>query len=206
MTHTRLHIPGASWRWVLPLLLMLLGNTARAEELYFVAVFGAQKAPHRPKYTHSFAAFVKVTGEGDNIHSHAIEAFTISWLPKSLDIELGRPLPEPGVNLDLHTTLRFVLESDEKISLWGPFQIKKELFDKALAKIAELQGGTVTYKAVDSGFPSKKVSNCIHALLDLTRDCSRVRVASPLPGNPASYVITKRFEPWFIDGDKVHSW
>lgn len=171
-----------------------------------MVVFGAHKAPHRPKHTHSFATFVKVMGDGPLCDGCAVEAYTVSWLPKSLDIQLGRPNPEPGVNLDLHATLWFVLGSEAKVSQWGPFEIRKELYDRAVARVAELQSGSVEYKALDSGHPAKRVSNCIHALLDLTHDCPAVRIASPLPGDPASYAIARKFEPWFIDAGQVHSW
>ena len=68
----------------------------------------------------------------------------------------------------------------------------------AVDQIKYLESGKVQYKAVDSGHSTARVSNCIHALSDVAGG-KRLRVASPGWGEPASYLITLRFEPWILD-------
>ena len=110
-------------------------------------------------------------------------------------------LPECGRNFDLHTTLRYALGNDERVSLWGPYWIDRELYVRALRQIALLESGRVRYKAVDAGYCSDCVSNCIHAISSIAEG-HRLRIASPLWGRAASYFITWELEPWIIDCDQ----
>jgi hypothetical protein len=190
-------------RWIGAVLLLLLAGTARGDEHYYLLVFGSQRDPSQPQYTHSFGTFVKVTGGGEC--PCTLEAHTISWLPQSLEIRLARLRPECGVNLDLHPTLRYVLSEDERVSYWGPFEIERDLYCRALQQIALLDSGTVRYKAVDTGYPTDVASNCIHALTS-TVGGYRTRVLSPSWGETASSLIVRRFRPWIIDPDQEHPW
>src|SRR5438270_13790364 len=81
-------------------------STARAGEVYYVMVFGSQSRPKQLRYTHTWATFIKATGEGDDPNAYDLEYNTISWLPATLEVKVLRPWPEPGVNLDLYQTLR----------------------------------------------------------------------------------------------------
>src|SRR5947209_13374239 len=94
---------------------LLWAAPARADEYYFVVIFGAESVPKQPRYTHSWATFVKATGCGPDLNTFRLEAFTISWMPATLDIRPLALLPEPGVNLDLHTSLRYVLSQREEV-------------------------------------------------------------------------------------------
>src|SRR5262249_21756684 len=163
----------------------------------------AQTVPANPRYSHSFAEFIKVTdcGSGPSVLTH----HRISWLPQSLDIRLFTLCPEPGVNLGLYTTLRYVLDNGERVSMWGPYRIEKDLYDRAMARIQELESGNVQYKAVDSGYSPARVSNCIHAIGEIVGG-ARVRVASPGWGETASYALLLRMERWILDDRKEHPW
>jgi hypothetical protein len=110
-------------------------------------MLASQTVPADPRYSHSFAEFVKVTscGSGPSVLRH----HHISWLPHSLVIRLFTLFPEPGVNLGLHATLHYALDNGERVSLWGPYRIEKELYDQAMARIGEFESGSVQYKAVD---------------------------------------------------------
>jgi hypothetical protein len=134
-----------------------------------------------------------------------VEAHTISWLPATLYIRMPALLPEKGHNFELHTTIRHVLEDCERVSLWGPYRIEPDLYCKALRQIELLESGQVLYKANDAGFPSNRVSNCIHAVSS-TVTGYRVRVLSPGWGETASYTILRRFSPWIIDLEHTHDW
>jgi hypothetical protein len=162
---------------LLPLLLASVAweSVARAEERYYVILFGSQSTPRLPRYTHTWATFVKASGEGQDSSAYLIdEVFTISWLPADLEVRSLRLRAEEGVNLDLETTLAYVLQR-ERVSEWGPFQIAPQLYDRALARKAELESGSVKYKAIDPNFGARaySVSDCIHGITDIDPDYDR---------------------------------
>jgi hypothetical protein len=194
-------IPGTA-----ALLTALFAGSAPAAESYYMLVFGSQLPTlNRPNHTHSFAAFVRATGPGCGPQCVA-GCYTISWMPRTLEIRTHRLLPECGVNLDLHATLRWALHDCQRVSVWGPYQIRKELFDQALRQVARLQSGEVRYKAVDTGHPTRRVSNCFHALSDLAVEAPRLRVGTPGWGESASYFVALTLSPWILDPGQTHDW
>jgi hypothetical protein len=186
---------------------LLTAGQASAGEGYFLLVFAAQN--HRINWAHeahSFATFVKVCGEGDQLENYRIETITISWLPVTETVKVRRLLPETGVNLGLPETLRWASELGLDVSMWGPYQIQKSLYDKASEQKAHLESGTVRYKAVDTAYPTAHVSNCIHAVSDLGINTARLRLGTPAWGDSASYWITRSLRPSIIDENQTHDW
>ena len=186
----------------------LWASALQAGERYYLLMFGSQRVPANPNYSHSWATFVRVSWPGDAAcppQDAALEAHTISWLPQNLVVRLWALLPECGANFDLHTTVRWALDSDERISMWGPYLIEPDLYDRALRRIAQLDSGAVRYKANDSGRNSDHVSNCIHAVSSIA-DGLRLRVMSPGWGETASFAILQRIRPWIIDRNNVEPW
>jgi hypothetical protein len=179
----------------------------QAGDAYYVLVFGSQRTPPQPNYSHSFATFVHAHWEGDEPCPVAptVEAHTISWLPANLIIRTLALLPECGHNFDLETTLQFVQGQGQRVSLWGPYQIEPDLYHRAMRQIALLESGQVRYRANDTDHRTDDVSNCIHAVSSIVEGY-RLRVASPGWGEMASHAIMKRFRPWIIDEDQVHFW
>jgi hypothetical protein len=176
-----------------------------AESSYFVLVFGAQRPLIKvPRYSHSFATFVRLTPE------RRLEAFTISWLPRSGEIHLFRFEPEPGCNLTLEETLRFCDANHMEVSCWGPYQIHPDLWNRALCQWRRLQSGAVLYKAYDCGSPDGTVSNCVHALEQLTRPPGQVVpeviVAPANWGESGSYWIALTLRPWYLEPCRTHDW
>jgi hypothetical protein len=162
---------------LLPLLLasFALEPAARAEERYFVIIFGSQSTPRLPRFTHTWATFVKTSGEGDDSSKYHIDdVITISWLPANLAVRPVRLRAQEGVNLDLEATLAYVLER-EHVSEWGPFRITQQLYDRALERKAQLESGAVKYKAIDPNFGPgvHRVSDCIHGITDIDPDYDR---------------------------------
>ena len=150
-------------------------SDARAEERYYIIIFGSQSTPRLARYTHTWATFVKASGEGpDSCMYHIDEVFTISWLPANLKVRALRLWAQQGVNLDLGTTLAYVLQR-ERVSEWGPFQISPRLYYRALQRKAELESGSVKYKAIDPNFGprARYVSDCIHAITDIDPEYDR---------------------------------
>jgi hypothetical protein len=182
------------------LALLAMPDRAAAGDEYYLLMFGSQRIPNNPNYSHSFATFVHVWWPGDCPMPpfFFLEAHTISWLPQSMRVRTNALCAEPGWNVPLDTTLRYVLDSGERVSLWGPYPIEPELYFRAMRRIAQLESGEVRYKADDSGRNDNRVSNCIHAVGAIA-DGIRIRVASPGWGEVASYVILQRLRPWIID-------
>jgi hypothetical protein len=180
-------------------ILPLICSRARAGEEYFLLMFGSQRIPANPNYSHSFATFVRATWEGDGPRpaNAALEAHTISWLPANLKIRTSALLPECGKNFDLHPTLQLAYETDQRVSLWGAYRVQPELFDLALQRKARLESGQIQYKANDAGYRSSRVTNCIHAISAIA-DGPKLRVASPGWGESASYFVLLEMQPWII--------
>ena len=65
-------------------------------ERFYIIVFGSQSTPRRPKYTHTWATVVRVTG-ADSPGEPAVEEHTISWMPATLNIRPLARIPETGV-------------------------------------------------------------------------------------------------------------
>lgn len=188
-------------------LALLLGpNVGRGGEACYLVVYGSQRIPNNPNYSHTFATFVRASCPGEVAGgATALEAHTISWLPANGVVRTLAFCPECGRNFGLHETIQLALREHERVSLWGPYQIEPELYHRALERIEELESGTVLYKANDAGRRSDHVSNCIHAVSAIARG-RRLVVASPGWGEVASYAVLLRLEPWVIDCRRTHDW
>jgi hypothetical protein len=180
----------------------LLPAAVRAGESYYVIIFGAQRDIAEPNHTHSWATFVRVCGGPGG---GWIEHHTISWLAAKLAFDVRDRSPEPGVNLDLYGTLNWALGDGQHLSMWGPFQIEPELYFKAMQQIGRLSSGAVQYKAVDFGYRTERVSNCIHAVSDLA-GAPRARVVIPGYGQTARRVLTARLRKFMIEPRQTHPW
>jgi hypothetical protein len=178
---------------------------ARAGEAYFLLMFGSQRTVNNPDFSHSFATFVRATWDGPAPVAPRLEAHTISWLPSNLHIRAFALLPECGHNFDLHTTLRWALANRQRTSLWGPYQIDRDLYLRALTQISLLESGKVRYKANDVGHRTDQVSNCIHAVVSL-REGYRLHVAVSAWGETASYFVLHELAPWIIGPCEEHAW
>jgi hypothetical protein len=126
-------------------------------------------------------------------------------LPRNLVIRTLALLPECGCNLGLHETLRYVLSSEQRVSLWGPYRIDAELYRRALRQAALLESGWVLYKANDTGYYSDDVSNCVHAVSSLA-DGYGLRFGIPGWGETASHRVLGELMPWVLDHERVYPW
>jgi hypothetical protein len=184
-------------------LLLAFAGRAPAKEAYYVLLFGSQQTPNNPTWSHSFATFVRAIWA--DAGPPRLEAYTISWFPRGLYLRIFTVAPEPGINLDLHSTLRYLTVNHERVSLWGPYQITPELYWRAVAQVGLLQSGRVLYKAVDTGYSSDLVSNCIHAVSSVAEG-NRLSVTRLSWGETASYMILDDFMPWIIEPRALHTW
>jgi len=189
-------------------LLVVASAPSRAQEpdeSYYMTIFSAQANSRDPRRTHSFATFVKAAGTGDSAKDNPIEIHTISWMPQSLDIVILRRQPEPGVNLDLASSLRWAESRNSRVSMWGPYQINKELYDRAVEQEARLNSGQVLYKALDRRFRPGIASNCIHAVTDLDTENGLLHSGQGR-GDAASRQVAQHLNRWIINPGQTHAW
>jgi hypothetical protein len=188
-------------------LLLSAAPAARAGELYYLLIFGQQQVPNAASYSHTFAAFVKLswTGALARPGSPRLEVRTISWLPAQMQLRVLAAAPEVGRNCDLHTTLRWSQANGMRTSLWGPYQIRPELYYAAVQQARLLESGQVLYKAIDVGYPSNEACNCIHAVSTVVTG-TRVGLVEPGWGESASFRVLCAMEPWIIQPNTVHAW
>ena len=124
--------------------------TAVADEYYFAMIFGSESQPKRLRYTHTWATLVRAVGEGPDLNSYALELNTISWLPTTLEVRVLRPWPEPGINLDLYQTLKVVGDNRESVTMWGPFMVEPEIYQRSLMVRQVLESGAARYRAIST--------------------------------------------------------
>jgi hypothetical protein len=180
-------------------------SAQEATESYYMVIFSAQANSRDPRRTHSFATFVKAIGTGDLAKDSQTEVHTISWMPRSLDIVVLRRRPEPGINLDLASSLRWAESRNSRVSMWGPYQINKELYHRAIQQEARLNSGLMLYKAIDRRFRPGTASNCIHAVSDLDMDNGLLHSGQGR-GDAASRQVAQHLSRWIIEPEKTHTW
>lgn len=166
-----------------------------ADDRYFLLVFGAERPSRSPDHAHTFATFVK---RSETAEGARLEVRTISWLPAKLPVRTLKIRPEAGHNYELHETIRFLQGDGQRVSVWGPYEIRPELYEMAGCQIARLNSGAIRYKSYDGLFHSARVTNCIHALSSMVEG-DRRRVFGPGWGDVSSYHVTGLFLPWVVD-------
>jgi hypothetical protein len=185
------------------LALSLTADPAPAEEYDFVMVFGSQTSPKELRYTHTWATFVRAVGQGPDLRTYNLQINTISWLPRSLEIHVWRPWPEPGVNLDLYQTLAAVYANRESVTMWGPFVVEKEIFERSVFVSGVLNSGQAQYRAISG--PYLLTGDCIHAVAAVDPAFGRGHYPLIRIGKPASRFIARQvmirspFDQWAYD-------
>jgi hypothetical protein len=169
-------------------LALLSGVSASADEYYFAMIFGSQSQPKLLRYTHTWATLVRAVGEGPDLNSYQLELNTISWLPRTLEVRVLRPWPEPGVNLDLYQTIQAILAKKESITMWGPFVAHPELWGEAMMVRQVMDSGRAQYRAISSPH-NLLISDCIHAVAGVDPVMGRGHYPLIRIGKPASRYI-----------------
>ena len=170
--------------------LLALAAPARAGTYYYGMIFGSDSSPKRLRYSHTWATFVKATGEGTDPNAYTLEVRTISWLPERLDVRVLNPFPEPGVNLDLYKTLDVEFGHGDTVTMWGPFLNRREVFEQAEQVAARLESGAVRYRAIDGR--NVVNSDCIHAVAFVDPVFGRGHYPLIRIGKPASRYIARQ--------------
>lgn len=164
-----------------------------AGERYYMTVFGAQSSPLRLRLTHTFAEFTRTvpTPMGEMV----AESHTVSWMPATLRI---RPLalrPEPGTNLTLQQTLDWVASFNGRVSMWGPREIGPERYYPSIVRKAQLESGTMSYRAIGGFSRDSQVSNCGQSFSRAGPVVGRIYLQPvPLPGELGTGRLVRRYE------------
>jgi hypothetical protein len=179
-------------------------------ERYFILVFGSQSTPKVPKYTHTWASVVKVTG-CDGPGAPTIEEHTISWMPATLDIHPTSFRVEPGTNLGLHFSIEEMLRNDERVAVWGPYEVGPGLYHRFLVQKAFMESGQVGYQCIDNIGEAARCGtgcDCIHAVTDMDPLYSRERYPLSYFGEAASRHIVRQLHtrPIIICPEADHCW
>jgi hypothetical protein len=179
-------------------------------ERYYVTVFGSQSTPKVPRHTHTWATVVRVS-EREPGQPSILEAHTISWMPATLKIHTFHFQPEPGVNLELHRTVAFVLDDHQQVAQWGPYECRPRFYHRFLVQKQFMESGRVAYQCVDDVGPSSRrgaASDCIHAITDMDPEYDRRHYPLARFGQAASeYIVTQLIERnSTIAPQQVHPW
>jgi hypothetical protein len=178
-------------------------------ERYFILVFGSQSQPLRPRFTHSWATVVR-SAEQSSGQPPVVEVSTISWMPATLEIHPLRFRVDSGVDLDLCTTIREMRKNDERISLWGPFEIRRGLYLKLRMQKDFMDGGMVGYQCIDSVGEARRGCgcDCIHAITDCDAQYDRQEYPLSRFGDRASEHMVRQImdRGGVIDACVTHDW
>lgn len=153
---------------------LVAANTAEAGVRYYMIIFAAQTHPKVPRYTHTFCTVVRVPDPPPGRTDFNIEAYSISWLPRTLTIRPYRLHAEPGRNLTLEETLRWCGQHRMDVSEWGPYAITEDYYRRVYSQYTRFEQGEFRYRAIDPPRRGDVAADCIHAVTDLDGRNSRL--------------------------------
>lgn len=179
-------------------------------ERFYITLFASQTTPRIPRLTHSWATVLHVVDQGEG-RPPLVESHTISWLPATLEIHPWRLHTEKGVNLDLQETLRFALAHGERVSQWGPYECRPNLYHRFLVQKNFLESGHIGYQLIDTVGESARAgngSNCIHAMTDMDPQMSRNHYPLIRYGDSATRFIVRecRRRDVLINPGQTQAW
>jgi hypothetical protein len=179
-------------------------------EHFYITLFGSQSTPRIPRLTHSWATVLHVVDQAEG-RPPLVESHTISWLPATLEIYTWRFHTEKAVNLDLQETLRSVLANGERVSQWGPYECRPNLYYRFLVQKEFLESGRIGYQCVDTVGEAARTGDgcdCIHAMTDMDPQMSRNHYPLIRYGDSATRFIVReiRRRGVLINPDQTHCW
>lgn len=188
----------------------LLAAQKPEHEHYYVLIFGSESFLRPPRFTHTWATMVR-TLEPPGGPPRVTEVATISWMPATLKIDCLRFSVERGVDLDLDSTMRAILQNKETVSLWGPYEVWQGVYWRFMAQKAFLDAGRIGYQCVDEvGEAAHKANgcNCFHALTDMDPLFDRTQYPLIWYGDDASGNIVRQIfrRPLLVNPRQTHDW
>jgi hypothetical protein len=187
---------------------LAIPGEAAAADYYFMTVYGAQRPIiNRPRYAHTWATFIRLSGEGNDLRRYRAQSFTISWMPRTLDVHPLDLQPEPGINLNLRDTIDWCDKNRVEIAQLGPYQVDVDLWNLAFRRFDRLERGELMYRASDIfNRPGRKpeVCNCIYAVLDLDGRNPAFRPVTLGFGNIGSAFVARQLSCHIIEPRRTY--
>jgi hypothetical protein len=131
-----------------------------------------------------------VSGDPADPDAREVYQHTISWLPATLEVRPWRLRPEPGVNLDLASTLDFVQGRGERVAAWGPLEIGPEVYQRSLEVWSSLLSGRALYRAFGSR-DDPPIRECLHAVAAVGPEFGRHHLPLIRAGVPAGRYVAR---------------
>ncbi len=178
---------------------------ASSQDRYYMLVFAAQAEPNVVRRSHTCALFVHVGAPVKEATQRQLETHCISWMPKSMVIQPLHMIPEPGVNLNLNSTLDWARSVHARVSMWGPFAIRKDLYEKAVARQKKLESGVIEYLCMDRRYRGELATNCIHAVTDFDHNSPSLDTGTAY-GKAASEQVVDYFRPYLMSDASPTDW
>lgn len=173
---------------------------APMRESYYMILFASDPPSNLARESHTFATFARTKLEDV---SDYLESHTISWLPASLVIVPLRSA-EKGKNLSLEETFAWAKSLNSRLAAWGPYEIKKELYDRSQQQFERLQKGEVMYKMLDVRFRPNMAINCIHAVCDVAP--AEMLLTGSASGEAAGWMVANYLRPWIVHTSETADW
>ncbi len=186
---------------------------------YFLIFFGSNDRLHRPQFSHTSAALIRVPmfdvgGCGTAFPGcidPALDVQVISWLPSTGVIVPRNYTVEPGRNFGLHETLKLAFDTEQTVDYWGPYEVWSGFAHRFMVQKQFLDSGAVGYQCVDTRGEAARVGNgcdCIHAITDMDPIYPRWRYPLAVYGKAATANLVRRFmhSPIWIDSPNTHAW
>lgn len=177
---------------VLLLTASALGAAEVPIERYYMTLFGAQSVPPRTSQTHTWATFVRThtTGAGEIV----VAVDTVSWMPADLKIRAWALRRQPGVNLTFDETIDWIASFGGRVSSWGPYEIDADRYGRFLSRKADLESGTIAYRALGAVTFKSRVSNCGQSFARSSPIVGRRYLQpTPSPGETGTSKLAERY-------------
>jgi len=188
----------------------VLATPAPPNERYYLLLFGSQSTPKLARYTHSWGTVVKATCAPGQTRPE-LEVHTISWMPDTLAIRPLRFRVEPGVNLTLTRTLEYALGSNERVAMWGPYEVWHGMYQRFVTQESFLNTGQIGYQCTDAIGEAARRGNgseCIHAMTDVDPFFDRQEYPLSRFGESGTRNIVRQImtRPIVINPPCTHDW
>jgi hypothetical protein len=179
-----------------------------------MVVYSSQDAGNNPTTSHCFATFARISGSAARVELHHISWFNVRGHQTGSTCifdDCGQPAqPEPGENRTAGEALAMAQRRGLRVTRWGPYEIDRALFERALRQIDLLEGRIpghkVLYKAMDLGFregSEVRALNCIHAVSDIDRDRAPLRTWTSY-GDEAVRKVVQHLRRWIKGQGREH--
>jgi hypothetical protein len=163
---------------------------------FFAIVFGSQSVPKLLWKTHTWATVIKTNDAPCPAALQVLEHHTISWMPVTTQLRLFALSPEPAKNHGLAETITLMQKGGQRVSEWGPYEVRPRGFRRFLVQKQFLDSGVIGYQGMDNIGEAAHKGNgcdCVHAITDMDPLFDRGTYPLLRLGDAASRFVVKQF-------------